>query len=117
MESLVIIGAVGTTLGIDIGSTTAKIVLIEDGKLVYEKYERHFSQVRSKTAEMIGEISHLIEGKNLKVAVSGSAGLGIGNRVVTYVNNKIGDEDIYEALAMKKVFDIDEYNMATAISI
>ena len=42
---------------------------------------------------------------------------GIGNRVVTYVNNKIGDEDIYEALAMKKVFDIDEYNMATAISI
>jgi 6-phosphofructokinase 1 len=42
---------------------------------------------------------------------------GIGNRVVTYINNKIGDEDIYEALAMKKVFDIDEYNMATAISI
>ncbi len=42
---------------------------------------------------------------------------GIGNRVVTYVNNRIGDEDIYEALAMKKVFDIDEYNMATAISI
>ncbi len=42
---------------------------------------------------------------------------GIGNRVVTYVNNKIGDEDIYEALAMKKIFDIDEYNMATAVSI
>lgn len=42
---------------------------------------------------------------------------GIGNRVVTFVNNKIGDEDIYEALAMKKVFDMDEYNMATAISI
>ena len=42
---------------------------------------------------------------------------GIGNRVVTYVNNRIGDEDIYEALAMKKVFDLDEYNMATAISI
>ena len=42
---------------------------------------------------------------------------GIGNRVVTYKNNKIGDEDIYEALAMTKVFDLDEYNMATAISI
>ena len=42
---------------------------------------------------------------------------GIGNRVVTYVNNKIGDEDIYEALAMKKIFDIEEYNIATAISI
>ena len=42
---------------------------------------------------------------------------GIGNRVVTYVSNKIGDEDIYEALAMKKEFDMDEYKMATAISI
>ena len=42
---------------------------------------------------------------------------GIGNRVVTFVSNKIGDEDIYEALAMKKIFDMDEYNMATAISI
>ena len=42
---------------------------------------------------------------------------GIGNRVITFLNNKIGDEDIYEALAMKKVFDMDEYNMATAISI
>jgi 6-phosphofructokinase 1 len=42
---------------------------------------------------------------------------GIGNRVVTFRDNKIGDDDIYEALAMKKIFDIDEYNVATAISI
>jgi len=42
---------------------------------------------------------------------------GIGNRVVTFRANKIGDQDIYEALAMKKIFDIDEYNIATAISI
>ena len=42
---------------------------------------------------------------------------GIGNRVVTYKNNAIGDEDIYEALAMVKIFDKEEYDMATAISI
>ncbi len=42
---------------------------------------------------------------------------GIGNRVITFVENKLGDKDIYEALAMKKQFSIDEYNMATAISI
>ena len=35
----------GTVLGIDIGSTTAKVVLIDEGRLVYEKYERHFSHV------------------------------------------------------------------------
>ena len=42
---------------------------------------------------------------------------GIGNRVITFVDNKLGDKDIYEALAMKKQFSIDEYNIATAISI
>ena len=42
---------------------------------------------------------------------------GIGNRVITFVDNKLGDKDIYEALAMKKQFSIEEYNMATAISI
>ena len=40
-------------LGIDIGSTTAKIAVIDDGELIYSRYERHFSQVRQKTLEMI----------------------------------------------------------------
>ncbi|MBQ1186926.1 MAG: 6-phosphofructokinase [Clostridia bacterium] len=42
---------------------------------------------------------------------------GIGNRVITYTNSKLGDMDIYEALAMKKPLDQEEYNMATAMSI
>ena len=42
---------------------------------------------------------------------------GIGNRVMTFVDNQLGDMDIYEALAMTKKFDIEEYDMATAISI
>ena len=41
------------TLGIDIGSTTAKLVLREGDRVLYEKYERHFSQVRQKTLEML----------------------------------------------------------------
>lgn len=42
---------------------------------------------------------------------------GIGNRVVAYKENKIVDYDIYEALAMKKPFDFEAYNMANEISI
>lgn len=41
----------------------------------------------------------------------------IGNRVVVFVNNKIEDRDIYEALATPKAFDVAEYNIATEISI
>ena len=41
------------TLGIDIGSTTVKLVVIKEGQVVQTWYERHLSQVRSKTLELI----------------------------------------------------------------
>ena len=44
----------GAVIGIDIGSTTAKIVAVEDGRVVFECYERHFSQVRAKALELVG---------------------------------------------------------------
>ena len=66
-------------MGIDIGSTTAKIVLIDDGRMVYSRYERHFSQVRQKTLEMIEAIRDMFMGRSFTVAVSGSAGLGMAN--------------------------------------
>ena len=65
------------SLGIDIGSTTAKVVLVEREKILYEKYERHLSQVRPKTLEMLEELRPLLEGRSFFVAVSGSAGLGM----------------------------------------
>ncbi len=68
-------------LGIDIGSTTAKVAVIGDGKVIYSKYERHYSKVREKIAEMLGETRKLLSGKSFKVAISGSAGLGLAQSV------------------------------------
>ncbi len=67
------------TLGIDIGSTTAKVVLARDGEILYECYERHFSQVRQKTLEILERLQALIGENSVKVAISGSAGLGLAN--------------------------------------
>ena len=64
-------------LGIDIGSTTVKLVLVGDGEILYEKYQRHFSQVRGKTLELIREIQPLLEVSDFTVAISGSAGMGV----------------------------------------
>lgn len=64
-------------LGIDIGSTTAKVVLQQDGNILYQSYERHLSQVRTKTLEILGRLKDLIGTERIKVAVSGSAGLGL----------------------------------------
>ena len=65
------------TLGIDIGSTTAKLVLCDGGRVLYEKYERHFSQVRQKTLEMLSKMPNVECDEPLAVAISGSAGLGL----------------------------------------
>ncbi len=64
-------------LGIDIGSTTAKVVLFQDGVITYQCYERHFSQVRTKTLEILSRLESQIGNAELKVAISGSAGLGL----------------------------------------
>ncbi len=65
------------TLGIDIGSTTAKLVLREGAHVLYERYERHFSQVRQKTLELLSQMPSVSGEEELTVAISGSAGLGL----------------------------------------
>ncbi len=65
------------SVGIDIGSTTAKVVVWQDGEVIFRKYERHRSQVRSKTLELIQEAKPFLVGKQFSVAVAGSAGLGM----------------------------------------
>ena len=64
-------------LGIDIGSTTVKVVLTEGEKILHEKYERHFSQVREKTLDLVREIEPLLREKSFTAALSGSAGMGV----------------------------------------
>lgn len=64
-------------LGVDIGSTTAKIVLLENERIIYSKYERHYSKVREKCAEMLSEIRDIIGTRSFKTAISGSAGMGL----------------------------------------
>lgn len=65
------------TLGIDIGSTTAKVIATKNGEIIYQRYERHFSQVRQKTLELIRHAEQYLKDESLHVAISGSAGLGV----------------------------------------
>ena len=53
------------SLGIDIGSTTAKVVVVEDKKIVFEQYQRHFSQVRRKTLELLQEAAAQVGERHL----------------------------------------------------
>lgn len=65
-------------IGIDIGSTTVKVVVLdEQDKLLFSHYERHLSQVRTKTAEVLRKAASIVGEASVKVAVSGSAGFGV----------------------------------------
>ncbi len=66
-------------LGIDIGSTTVKVVLFsEDNNFVYKNYQRHFSDVFQTTLTMLNEVKEYIKDSDMvHVAFTGSAGLGV----------------------------------------
>ena len=66
-------------LGLDIGSTTIKcVVLDDDNKLIYSTYERHLSQITDKISEILARVRTQIDGvENAAVALSGSAGMGV----------------------------------------
>lgn len=68
-------------LGIDIGSTTVKLVLIDDNRqIVYKRYERHMSNVFEKVAELLREMSAEYSGK-MRVVITGSGGMSLANRL------------------------------------
>lgn len=67
----------GICVGIDIGSTTVKMVVVENHQIKFRKYERHMSQVRQAARKMFCEAAEVIGDQPFKLALSGSAGLGV----------------------------------------
>ena len=65
-------------VGIDIGSTTVKVVVLDmNGEMLYHSYERHFAQVREKAVEQLKKAEKFLRGNDIKVSITGSAGLGV----------------------------------------
>jgi len=87
-------------LGLDIGSTTAKIVLVRDGETVFSKYERHFSRVREKARELIEQTREYAGDERLRMAISGSAGLGLAEATgVPFVQEVFATSEVVKAKA------------------
>ncbi len=66
-------------IGLDIGSTTLKCVILNaSGELLYKDYRRHFSRIAENAAAMLGEIAAAFPNeRECELVVSGSAGMGI----------------------------------------
>ncbi|MBP5091958.1 MAG: 2-hydroxyacyl-CoA dehydratase [Bacilli bacterium] len=69
------------TLGIDVGSTTVKMVVLdEDGSTLYQNYVRHASKVKETALLELKEILEKLGDIELTLSFTGSAGLGLSER-------------------------------------
>ena len=66
-------------LGIDVGSTTVKVVVVKNGEIIFSCYERHLSQVYLKTLEILDRVKEQIKDDKICISIAGSAGLGMAN--------------------------------------
>ena len=67
-------------LGIDVGSTTVKVTVIdEEGTLVYKSYVRHFAKVKETVLSELYNVKLKFSGE-FSASVTGSAGLGLSQR-------------------------------------
>ena len=69
-------------VGIDIGSTTIKVVVLDkEKKLVYKKYARHFSEINAALHENLSTLRQVIGEQKFSFALTGSAGMGVAQRI------------------------------------
>lgn len=87
------------TLGIDVGSTTVKFVLCEGENIIYRTYERHLSKVREKTSEILNNLLEIAGNREISVAISGSAGLGLAqNMGIPFVQEVFATSEIVKTV-------------------
>ena len=67
-------------LGIDIGSTTVKIAIInEDNKILYSEYQRHFAKIKETLKELLENAVKSIGDTEVSACITGSGGLALSN--------------------------------------
>jgi len=65
-------------VGLDVGSTTVKIVILnQQEKIMYSKYQRHFSDIKSTIADILYEAYNNFKECNITLMVTGSGGLAL----------------------------------------
>ena len=79
------------SLGIDIGSTTVKVALLDSGKnLLFSDYRRHFADIQGTLADLIQEARDKTGPLTVCPVITGSGGLTLaGNMQVPFVQEVI----------------------------
>lgn len=97
-------------IGLDIGSTTAKVVLLDDsGRKIWSEYKRHNTHVNDLLREYVGELRPIIGGEEFSLCVTGSVGMA--------VSEQLGVPFVQEVIAASVFVKYKYPNVKTLIDI
>ena len=68
-------------VGIDVGSTTLKVVVLEGKQIIYKVYERHFSDIAGCLKKNLSGLQAIVGERSFAFAMTGSAGMGVAQRL------------------------------------
>ncbi|HBA70412.1 MAG TPA: hypothetical protein DCZ40_13815, partial [Lachnospiraceae bacterium] len=91
------------TLGIDIGSTTVKIAILDDAhQILFSDYERHYANIRETLAGLLNKAYGKLGNIELHPMITGSGGLTLANHLkVPFVQEVIAVSTTLQELAPK----------------
>ena len=70
------------TLGIDIGSTTVKIVVMnKENEILFSDYERHFANIQETLADLMKKAMDKLGDITIQPVITGSGGLTISKHL------------------------------------
>ena len=68
--------------GLDVGSTTAKITVLDDsGGLIFSRYERHNARVNKLVVSYLDEIEQHLGSVSLRLCATGSVGMSAAEQM------------------------------------
>ena len=87
-------------MGIDVGSTTVKVVLLdEQDNYLYKKYIRHYANILDTVHTLLQEAQVGHEDANVHVAITGSGGMAMADKVrIPFVQEVIAETKAIKAL-------------------
>lgn len=88
-------------LGIDIGSTTVKVAILDEyNEVVFAKYERHFAEIQLTLHKMIKEAFENLGDINIAPMITGSGGLSLSK----YLKVDFVQEVVAVSTVLKEAF-------------
>ncbi|MGM0508088.1 MAG: acyl-CoA dehydratase activase-related protein [Fusobacteriota bacterium] len=69
-------------IGLDVGSTTVKVIILDNNKnIIFQKYARHFSEVRKTIVDIFDNIQDIFPDSKVAITIAGSGGLDIAKKL------------------------------------